>query len=134
MEKHEQPDKVSSNLTSADNEKVGGFSNKFQKAVKVLLSKEKQYANQFKLHHKIIFAFVVFFSINLLWYGMWEIISRLPIISNPIIALISGAIILIASGFFYENLITSDINKKRYKRKAKEGIETQENLKPKKSK
>ena len=80
-----------------------------------MLAKEKKYMNRFKLRHKIIFAFLVFFGINLVWYGMWMIISDIPVLNNPVIALILGVIILIATGFFYENLISADFNKKRSK-------------------
>lgn len=77
-----------------------------------LKQKESKYMDNFKLHHKITFAFVVFFAINLLWYGMWEIISILPILSNPYWAIIIGAIILIGTGYFYENLISVNFDKK----------------------
>ena len=78
-----------------------------------LLFKEKGYLRQLKLHHKIIFAFLVFFGLNLVWYGMWEIVSKLPILKNPVAALICGAIILIVTGYFYENLISVDFEKKK---------------------
>lgn len=83
-----------------------------QKNLQLLVEKEKNYVTQFKMHHKLIFAFLIFFAVNLIWYGMWEIVSTLPVLKNPIIALIMGAIILIASGYFYENLISGEFNKK----------------------
>lgn len=70
-----------------------------------LENKEKRKLDRFKYAHKVIFTFIIFFAINLLWYGMWTIISELPILKNPVIAVIIGAIILIASGYFYENMI-----------------------------
>ena len=83
----------------------------------VLLEKEKRYVNSFKFRHKITFAFIVFFAINLLWYGMWTIVSDIPILSNPVVALVLGAIILISTGYFYENMISSKLNRKHRKKK-----------------
>jgi len=76
--------------------------------------------DRFKFHHKIIFAFTVFFGINLVWYGIWEIISATPFIKNPIVATIIGSIILIVTGYFYENMISVDFDKRKYKKKIKE--------------
>lgn len=90
-----------------------------------LQNKEKRYMNDFKLHHKILFAFIVFFAINLVWYGMWDIVSMLPILSNPVVALIVGGIILIGTGYFYENLISASFNKNIRKKKT-----TEENVAP----
>jgi hypothetical protein len=86
-----------------------------QKNIQILAKKERNYVNQFKMHHKITFAFLVFFALNLLWYGMWQIISTLPILKNPIIAVIVGTIILFITGYFYENLISTEFNKKSRK-------------------
>ena len=85
-----------------------------------LEKKEKDYMNDFKYRHKITFAFIVFFGINLVWYGMWTIISELPILKDPVISLILGAIILIATGYFYENMISANLNRKRKKKKETE--------------
>jgi hypothetical protein len=128
MEKQDLDHKFSTHKANIGEEKTGGFINKFQQTLHPLLLKEKSYVNHLKLHHKIIFACLVFFALNLLWYGMWEIISKLPIIKNPIVALSCGALILIATGFFYESLISSDFNKKKYKRPTKKSIETKKNL------
>jgi hypothetical protein len=83
-------------------------------------NKETQYMHVFKLRHKILFAFLVFFAINLLWYGIWEIVSTIPILSNPYVAIILGGIILIGSGYFYENLISVNLNKGQRKKKLPE--------------
>lgn len=89
-----------------------------------LQAKEKYYMDKLKLRHKITFAFLVFFGINLLWYGMWGIVEEIPFLNNPIVSLIIGAIILVATGYFYENLISSSFNKKT--RKKKEVIKEEE--------
>ena len=91
-----------------------------KKSIRILIAKEKSYMNKFKLRHKIIFAFLVFFGINLLWYGMWMIVSDIPWLNHPIVALIAGAIILIVTGYFYENLISVDFDKKTHKKKPAE--------------
>ena len=80
-----------------------------------------------KIQHKIIFAFVVFFAINLVWYGMWDIISDLPILSNPIVAIITGSIILIVTGYFYENMISIDFSKTSKKNRKKKPSEKKAN-------
>jgi quinol-cytochrome oxidoreductase complex cytochrome b subunit len=91
-----------------------------------LQAKEKYFMDKLKLRHKITFAFLVFFGINLLWYGMWGIVEEIPFLNNPIVSLIIGAIILVATGYFYENLISASFNKKT--RKKKEAIKEEEDL------
>ncbi len=88
-----------------------------KESLRTLIAKEKNYINKFKLHHKATFAFLVFFGINLLWYGMWAVVSDIPFLNNPIVALITGGIILIVTGYFYDNLVSADFDKKRRKRK-----------------
>ena len=88
-----------------------------QKNLQFLINKEKGYVNKFKRHHKIIFAFVIFFAVNLLCYGTWGIVGGLPWLNKPVIAFVIGAIILIATGCFYENLISTSSNNNRRKEK-----------------
>ena len=90
-----------------------------------LNKKERDYMDDFKYRHKITFAFIVFFAINLVWYGMWTIVSDLPILRDPVVSLILGAIILIATGYFYENMISADLKKRRKKKKEAEANETE---------
>lgn len=96
---------------------VSGVLNGVKDKLIYIQSKESKYMDSLKLRHKITFAFLVFFAINLLWYGMWEIVSTLPILSNPYLALIIGGIILIGTGYFYENLISVNFNKRTRKKK-----------------
>jgi len=93
---------------------------KIKERINYLLDKEQFYMDRFKFHHKIIFAFTVFFGINLVWYGIWEIISITPFIKNPIVATIIGSTILIVTGYFYENMISADFDKRKYKKRIKE--------------
>lgn len=95
--------------------------------IETFLLKEKRYMSRAKIRHKIIFAFVVFFAINLVWYGMWDIISELPILSNPIVAIITGSIILIITGYFYENMISIDFSETSKKNRKKKPSEKKAN-------
>ena len=95
--------------------------------IETFLLKEKRYMSRAKIQHKLIFAFVVFFAINLVWYGMWDIISDLPILSNPIVAIITGSIILIVTGYFYENMISIDFSKTSKKNRKKKPSEKKAN-------
>jgi hypothetical protein len=92
--------------------------------------KEKDYMDDFKYRHKITFAFIVFFAINLVWYGMWTIVSDLPILRDPVVSLVLGAIILIATGYFYENMISANLNRKRKKKKEAEDSASETPPKP----
>lgn len=90
-----------------------------QDNLNAIIAREKRYFRRLKLHHKIIFAFLVFFGINLLWYGMWEIVSDIPFLNNPFVALCLGSIILIATGYLHETLISSDYKNQEKKTKAR---------------
>jgi hypothetical protein len=113
LEDHSDVQPTKDSLKSKTEEELHIVINEAKEVIETLILKEKTYVSRFKVHHKISFAFVVFFAINLLWYGMWDIVSEIPILSNPFVALITGAIILIGTGYFYENLISSDFNKEQ---------------------
>ena len=55
---------------------------------------------------------------------MWTIVSDLPILRDPVVSLILGAIILIATGYFYENMISANLNRRRKKKKEAEETES----------
>jgi uncharacterized membrane protein len=101
-------------IKDMDSERV--FS-EMKETLQRLQAKEKYYMDKLRLRHKITFAFLVFFGINLLWYGMWGIVEDIPFLNNPIVSLAIGAIILVATGYFYENLISASFNKKARKKK-----------------
>ena len=71
--------------------------------VKVLKTKEKHAIRSFKFHHKFLFAILVFLGVILLWAGMWQIVTTIPGLANPYIS--SGAGILLALGYFYNNVL-----------------------------
>lgn len=113
MEEHSDVQPKIEGLKKRTEEELHIVMNEAKEVIETLVFKEKIYMTRFKAHHKIMFAFVVFFAINLLWYGMWDIVSEIPILSNPFVALITGAIILIGTGYLYENLISTDFNKEQ---------------------
>mgnify|MGYP000001573173 CR=1 FL=1 len=62
-------------------------------------------SKKLKRRHKALFALLVFIGAVFLWYGMWTIVSEIPIINNPYIATVLGLIILFATGMYYENTL-----------------------------
>jgi hypothetical protein len=51
-----------------------------------------------KLHHKLMFVALAFVGLNFCWYGVWMAITRTPFISNPLIAVIIGVILMKLTG------------------------------------
>ena len=67
--------------------------------------KEKKMMRQFKLHHRMIFAFIVFVGVVLLWSGVWDLVSMIPIVNDPYVSTGLGLVILIVTGTYYNNTI-----------------------------
>lgn len=65
----------------------GGFSN-YQ--AKVLHSKFLNRLNK----HKILYSFITLISVILIWYGIQNLLTTIPFIHNPIIAIILGVLIV----------------------------------------
>ncbi len=120
MEKQDNPQEEHQKEIGSYKKELEDILQEIKTALHNLVVKEKSAINLFKFRHKILFAFLVFFAINLVWYGMWEIISELPFLNKPIVALITGAVILIATEFFYENLISADFDKQSRQKKIRE--------------
>lgn len=57
-----------------------------------------------KLHHKIIYTSCIFLGVVLVWYGLWDIISRIPFLKEPIVALGTGVALLFFTGTFFKEL------------------------------
>lgn len=57
-----------------------------------------------RLHHRLTYGSAVFFAIVLMWYGLEEIIPRIPVINTGPGAVVVGAIILVLSGSFFRSL------------------------------
>ncbi len=74
-------------------------------AEKIVIRENKRVMRELKLHHKMLFAFIVFFAAVLLWYGIWTIISDIPIINNPYVASVLGVFILVITGSYYSNTL-----------------------------
>ena len=111
-------DEVQHQRTSFNQDKdYEGLFFDMKEALHRLENKEQSFIAHLRMHHKISFAFLVFFAINLLWYGMWGIVESIPFLRNPVVSLVLGAIILIATGYFYENLISASFNRSQRKKK-----------------
>jgi len=57
-----------------------------------------------KFHHKVIYALLVFLGLVLVWYGLWSIISVIPILNKPFVALATGIAVLVLTGAFFREL------------------------------
>lgn len=58
-----------------------------------------------KLHHKIIYLALIFLGVVLVWYGAWTIVAQIPVLNNPVVAIVIGVILLIFTGTIYKELI-----------------------------
>ncbi|MFO8143627.1 MAG: hypothetical protein R6T78_03000 [Dehalococcoidales bacterium] len=57
-----------------------------------------------KLHHKILYAALVFFGLVLIWSGAWDLIEITPVLKKPVFALIIGVSILASTRTLYKKL------------------------------
>lgn len=60
--------------------------------------------NDLKFHHKVIYALLVFLGLVLVWYGLWSIISIIPVLNKPFVALATGIIVLVLTGAFFKKI------------------------------
>ncbi|MGH7195424.1 MAG: hypothetical protein ACREGA_01450 [Candidatus Saccharimonadales bacterium] len=51
-----------------------------------------------KLHHKALFIALVFVGLNFCWFGVWTTIEQIPILNNPLVAIVVGVILLMLAG------------------------------------
>jgi len=58
-----------------------------------------------KLYHKIIYLVLIFLGLVFTWYGTWTLIARIPIVQNPVVALVVGILMLSFTGTLYQELI-----------------------------
>lgn len=79
--------------------------NRVDSAEALLTDHSKQMMRRLKRRHRMAFASLVFIGVSFLWYGVWTIISDIPILSNPYIATVIGVIILVGTGMYYENTL-----------------------------
>lgn len=70
-----------------------------------LIKKDQKIVRKLKMHHKILFAAIVFTGVVFLWYGAWSLISELPWLNNPFIALGIGVVLLLGTGMYYRNTL-----------------------------
>lgn len=57
-----------------------------------------------KLHHKILYAALVFFGLVLIWSGAWDLIEITPVLKKPVFALVIGVAILASTRTLYKKL------------------------------
>ncbi len=72
---------------------------------KIILEHNKKSIRNFKFHHKALFAAIVFIGVVFLWYGLWTIVSDIPILNNPYVAVGIGLALLFATGKYYNNTL-----------------------------
>lgn len=58
----------------------------------------------FKLHYKIIYGTLVFLGVVLVWFGIWTRTAAAPVLSNPVISLAAGVLLLTVTGSFFKSL------------------------------
>ena len=57
-----------------------------------------------KLHHKIIYTSCIFTGVVLVWFGLWGVVSAIPFLNRPMIALPVGVGLLVFTGSFFKEL------------------------------
>ena len=62
------------------------------------------FRNNLKFHHKVIYALMIFLGLVLVWYGLWSIISVIPVLNKPFVALAAGITVLALTGAFFKEL------------------------------
>lgn len=78
---------------------------KLENELQTISHKEQVWLHKLKKRHKFIFALLVFFGVILLWAGAWQLISLIPYLNQPVVSVIAGVVILLALGYFYENVL-----------------------------
>lgn len=79
--------------------------NRAESAESIVTDHTQKMMKRLKRRHRMVFATLVFSGVAFLWYGVWTIISDIPILSNPYISTVLGVIILIATNMYYENTL-----------------------------
>jgi len=72
-----------------------------RKLIKVIKQDVERFQHNLS-YHKAGFGFLVFFSLTLMWYGLWELIKVTPVINNPWVAVASGLALLALTGGVYK--------------------------------
>lgn len=57
-----------------------------------------------QLHHKIVYVFLVFTGLVLVWYGLWGMLAKVPLLNNPVVAFFAGIGALVFTGTFFRQL------------------------------
>ncbi len=65
----------------------------------------KSFRRKFDRRFHLLYIFLAFTGVTLVWYGLWTIISDIPVISNPYVAGAMGLAILLLLGRFFDRLV-----------------------------
>ncbi len=84
------------------------LSKRVEDIIELINKKPKARMRLLKRRNKILFSVVVSFSIVLIWYGLWDIITWIPVLNNPIVACVLGFFLLSSSGYWYINMTGQD--------------------------
>jgi hypothetical protein len=85
-------------------------------------------------HYPILYAFIGGVGIVLFWRGVWHTADNIPILSNELISIITGVIILMITGVFVSDfignrlLLTGLKGEKKLTEKTEEEIVTEETM------
>ena len=85
--------------------KLSHVTKEVEKELHQIEYKKRIWLHKLKLHHKFIFALLVFGGVILLWNGAWTVVSMIPVLNKPLVSCIVGVLILMALGYFYENIL-----------------------------
>ncbi len=69
-----------------------------------ILSSLRDTSNGLKTHHKIFYTGCVFSGVVLVWYALWAIVTAIPVLNHPLVALLVGSGLLFFTGTFFKEL------------------------------
>jgi len=73
-----------------------------RKKVKKINKKHFVELGSFRIHHKVLFTCVGVVGVILVWRGIWSLFDQTPIVSNPIVSLLLGLLLVLFSGIFFK--------------------------------
>ena len=72
-----------------------------------VIKETHQFQRKLQRHHRMIYALLTFIGIVFLWYGVWTLISEIPGLDNPYLAIGIGLVILLVLGQFYDSMVSA---------------------------
>lgn len=58
-----------------------------------------------KARHAILYVALAFLGSTLCWYAVWKIVQAVPVLRNPIVALIAGVVLLGVTAGYRKTLL-----------------------------